>query len=113
MAKKKAARLNRALVFRKEWIFDPGPDILGLNRASLAKALRTTVIQEQQATADSTIPMAAAEVRAQILVAAAELSKPWAAPAEMAELGVPGRLRRQKRHAAEMLPVTVTPEALK
>ena len=30
-------RLNRALVFRKEWIFDPGPDILGLNRAAVAK----------------------------------------------------------------------------
>ena len=44
MAKKKAAtRLNRALVFRKEWIFDPGPDILGLNRAAVAKvnALKT------------------------------------------------------------------------
>jgi hypothetical protein len=37
MAKKKAARLNRALVFRKEWIFDPGPDILGINRAAVAK----------------------------------------------------------------------------
>ena len=38
MAKKKAAtKLNRALVFRKEWIFDPGPDILRLNRAGLAK----------------------------------------------------------------------------
>ena len=38
MAKKKAAtRLNRALVFRKEWIFDPGPDALGLNRAAVTK----------------------------------------------------------------------------
>jgi hypothetical protein len=38
MAKKKAApRLNRALVFRKEWIFDPGPDILGLNRVAVSK----------------------------------------------------------------------------
>ena len=38
MAKKKAKRrLNRALVFRKEWIFDPGPDILGINRAAVAK----------------------------------------------------------------------------
>ena len=37
MAKKAAPKLDRALVFRKEWIFDPGPDVLGLNRASLAK----------------------------------------------------------------------------
>jgi hypothetical protein len=37
MAKKAAAKLSKALVFRKEWIFDPGPDILGLNRVSLAK----------------------------------------------------------------------------
>ncbi len=37
MAKKRAPQLSKALVFRKEWIFDPGPDILGLNRASLAK----------------------------------------------------------------------------
>ena len=38
MAKKKAKpRLNRALMFRKEWIFDPGPDILHLDRAAVAK----------------------------------------------------------------------------
>jgi hypothetical protein len=38
LEKKKAKpRLNRALVFRREWIFDPGPDILGLNRAGFAK----------------------------------------------------------------------------
>ena len=30
-------QFGSALVFRKEWIFDPGPDILGLNRAGLAK----------------------------------------------------------------------------
>ena len=36
-AKKKAGGLSAALVFRKEWIFDPGPDILGLNRAGFAK----------------------------------------------------------------------------
>jgi len=37
MAKKAAQKLSAALVFRKEWIFDPGPDVLGLNRAALAK----------------------------------------------------------------------------
>ena len=39
MAKKPARRqfASAALVFRKEWIFDPGPDVLGLNRAALAK----------------------------------------------------------------------------
>ena len=44
MAKKAAPKLNRALVFRKEWIFDPGPDVLGLNRAAVAKVnqLKTT-----------------------------------------------------------------------
>jgi hypothetical protein len=52
MAKKKAKpRLNRALVFRKEWIFDPGPDILGLNRAGLAKVnqLKTRFTQNVNA----------------------------------------------------------------
>jgi hypothetical protein len=51
MAKKKATRLNRALVFRKEWIFDPGPDILGLNRAALAKVnqLKTKFTQNVNA----------------------------------------------------------------
>jgi len=52
MAKKKAApRLNRALVFRKEWIFDPGPDILGLNRSALAKVnqLKTKFTQNVNA----------------------------------------------------------------
>lgn len=37
MAKKPAPKLSPALTFRKEWIFDPGPDVLGLNRAALAK----------------------------------------------------------------------------
>jgi hypothetical protein len=37
MAKKAAAPLNPALMFRKEWIFDPGPDVLGLDRAQLSK----------------------------------------------------------------------------
>ena len=38
MAKKGAPKpLSPALVFRKEWIFDPGPDALGLNRAAVTK----------------------------------------------------------------------------
>jgi hypothetical protein len=37
MAKKAAQKLSSALVFRKEWIFDPGPDVLGMNRATVAK----------------------------------------------------------------------------
>ena len=48
MAKKKAKpRLNRALVFRKEWIFDPGPDILQINRAAVVKVnqLKTAFIK--------------------------------------------------------------------
>jgi hypothetical protein len=53
MAKKKkaATRLNRALVFRKEWIFDPGPDILGLNRAAVSKVnqLKTRFTQNVNA----------------------------------------------------------------
>ena len=35
--KKAPRKLSQALVFKKEWIFDPGPDILGLNRVALAK----------------------------------------------------------------------------
>jgi hypothetical protein len=30
-------KLSPKLVFKKEWIFDPGPEFLGLNRAALAK----------------------------------------------------------------------------
>jgi hypothetical protein len=48
MAKKKAKpRLNRALVFRKEWIFDPGPDILQINRAAVVKVnqLKTAFVK--------------------------------------------------------------------
>ena len=48
MAKKKAApKLSRALVFRKEWIFDPGPDILQINRATVAKVnqLKTAFVK--------------------------------------------------------------------
>ena len=37
MAKKAAPKLSAALVFRKEWIFDPGPEALGLNRAAVTK----------------------------------------------------------------------------
>jgi hypothetical protein len=38
MAKKKAVpQLNKALVFKKEWIFDPGPEFWGLNRAAVSK----------------------------------------------------------------------------
>lgn len=36
MAKAKKP-LSKALVFKKEWIFDPGPDALGISRAGLAK----------------------------------------------------------------------------
>jgi hypothetical protein len=36
MAKAKK-QLSRALVFKKEWIFDPGPEALGLNRAAVTK----------------------------------------------------------------------------
>lgn len=39
--KKKAAKgkgkLSSALIFRKEWIFDPGPPFLRLDRAALVK----------------------------------------------------------------------------
>ena len=37
MARKAAPKLAQALVFKKEWIFDPGPDALGLNRAAVTK----------------------------------------------------------------------------
>ena len=36
MAKKAAARPS-ILVFKKEWIFDPGPEWLNVNRATLAQ----------------------------------------------------------------------------
>lgn len=36
-AKKKAGGLSAALVFKKEWIFDPAPPWLRLNRAALAR----------------------------------------------------------------------------
>ena len=36
MAKKAAARPS-ILVFKKEWIFDPGPEWLSVNRATLAQ----------------------------------------------------------------------------
>ena len=36
MAKKAAARPS-ILVFKKEWIFDPGPEWLQVNRAALAQ----------------------------------------------------------------------------
>ena len=44
MAKKKAPQLNKALVFKKEWIFDPGPEFWGLNRAAISRVnqLKTT-----------------------------------------------------------------------
>jgi len=35
--KASAAGLNTALVFKKEWIFDPPPPFLKLDRAALAK----------------------------------------------------------------------------
>ena len=37
MAKKKAAPKALVLGFKREWIFDPGPEFWNLNRASLAK----------------------------------------------------------------------------
>lgn len=38
MAKKKAApTLSATLAFRKEWIFDPGPDVLGISKAAQIK----------------------------------------------------------------------------
>jgi hypothetical protein len=37
MAKKTKKQLSKALVFRKEWIFDPGPEFWGLNRAAVSK----------------------------------------------------------------------------
>jgi hypothetical protein len=37
MAKKKKAPKALVLGFKREWIFDPGPEYLNLNRASLAK----------------------------------------------------------------------------
>ena len=37
MAKKKKAPKALVLGFKREWIFDPGPEYLKLNRASLAK----------------------------------------------------------------------------
>ena len=36
MAKKAAARPS-ILVFKKEWIFDPGPEWLAVNRTALAQ----------------------------------------------------------------------------
>jgi hypothetical protein len=36
MAKKAAARPS-ILVFKKEWIYDPGPEWLNVNRAALAQ----------------------------------------------------------------------------
>ena len=44
MAKKAKKQLSKALKFRKEWIFDPGPDALGLSRVGLSKVnqLKTT-----------------------------------------------------------------------
>ena len=36
-AAKKKAPLSAALVFRREWIFDPAPPWLRLNRAALAR----------------------------------------------------------------------------
>jgi hypothetical protein len=48
MAKKSPAKPSAAsLQFRKEWIFDPGPDVLGINRAQLAKVnqLKTAFVK--------------------------------------------------------------------
>ena len=36
-AKKKAEGLSAALVFKREWIFDPAPPWLKLNRAALTR----------------------------------------------------------------------------
>jgi hypothetical protein len=36
MAKKKAPT-SSVLLFKREWIFDPGPDVLNLNRAGLSR----------------------------------------------------------------------------
>jgi len=34
---KKNAPTSSVLLFKREWIFDPGPDLLNLNRAGVAK----------------------------------------------------------------------------
>jgi hypothetical protein len=39
MAKKAAARPS-VLVFKKEWIFDPGPEWLQVNKATLSQITR-------------------------------------------------------------------------
>lgn len=50
MAKKAAARPS-ILVFKKEWIFDPGPEWLNVNRATLAEItkLKTQFAKEVNA----------------------------------------------------------------
>jgi len=37
MAKKAKKQLSKALAFKKEWIFDPGPEFWGLNRAAVSR----------------------------------------------------------------------------
>jgi hypothetical protein len=37
MAKKSAPKLASALVFKKEWIFDPGPEFFHMNKAAVTK----------------------------------------------------------------------------
>lgn len=37
MAKKSARKLSSALLFKKEWIFDPGPEWFRINRAATTR----------------------------------------------------------------------------
>ena len=37
MAKKAQKQLAKPLAFKREWIFDPGPEFWGLNRAAVSR----------------------------------------------------------------------------